>query len=195
MATRSLLLVAIAALAACCHLPTKSDAAAPAGEPMTAITYHPIGVIHSPFQQQKGTPIQPTYAGPARGRIEVAPQYRAALADLAGFERVWLLYDFDRAGPFAPMVTPYRDTVARGLFATRAPTRPNRIGISAVKLIAVEADGLVVEEIDVLDGTPLLDIKPYVPAFDAYPQAKAGWLDQQGSGRTEADDRFVPGKD
>ena len=142
---------------------------------MKDITYHPIGVIHSPFKEQQGTPIQPVYAGPVQGRIVLAEPYRAALADLAGFERVWLLYDFDRAGPFAAKVKPYRDIQERGLFATRAPTRPNRIGISAVKLVSDESDGIVVEEIDVLDGTPLLDIKPYVPDFDAQTDVRTGW--------------------
>jgi len=121
----------------------------------------------------------------------LAEQYRSALTDLTGYERVWLIYDFDRAGPFAPKVTPYRDTHERGLFSTRAPARPNRIGISAVKLVSVESDGIVVEESDVLDGTPLLDIKPYVPAFDSYPHAKAGWLDEAKGGRNKADNRFV----
>lgn len=185
MTKHSTLLAAFAAFAAC---------ATPPQSPMADISYHPIGVIRSPFSQQQGTPIQPVFAGPARGRVEVDPRYREALADLAGFERVWLLYDFARAGSYQEKVTPYRDTTPRGLFATRAPTRPNRIGISAVKLIAVEADGLVVEEIDVLDGTPLLDIKPYVPQFDAYPQAKAGWLEQKNNERTAADDRFETGK-
>jgi tRNA-Thr(GGU) m(6)t(6)A37 methyltransferase TsaA len=160
---------------------------------MPDITYHPIGVIHSPFREQAGTPIQPAFAGPARGRVAIDVAYREALADLAGFERVWLIYHFDRAGPFAPRVTPYLDSQPRGLFATRAPARPNRIGVSAVKLMAVEADGLVVEGIDVLDGTPLLDVKPYVPAFDVFPTARAGWLDAARSGRTQADARFEPG--
>jgi tRNA-Thr(GGU) m(6)t(6)A37 methyltransferase TsaA len=191
-------LAATAVVAACApgarrHAPpTLPVTEATAQAHMTDITYHPIGVIQSPFKQQQGTPIQPAYAGPVRGRIVIAEPYRAALADLAGFERVWLLYDFDRAGPFVPKVTPYRDSHERGLFATRAPTRPNRIGISAVKLVAVESDGIVVEEIDVLDGTPLLDIKPYVPAFDSYPQAKAGWFDETQGGRTQADNRFAP---
>lgn len=193
MSRRSLSFAGVAMLAACASQPPQTGEP-PVGGPLPAITYQPIGVIHSPFHEQKGTPIQPAFAGPARGRIVLEPQFRAALADLAGFERVWLLYDFDRAGPFTAKVTPYRDTVARGLFATRAPTRPNRIGISAVKLVAVEEDGLLVEEIDVLDGTPLLDIKPYVPQFDAYPHAKAGWLDEKGSGRTTADERFEPGR-
>jgi tRNA (Thr-GGU) A37 N-methylase len=126
-----------------------------------------------------------------RGRIEVARVPRGA-----GRPR-WLrthlaASDFDHAGSFQAKVTPHRDITPRGLFATRAPTRPNRIGISAVKLIVVEADGLVVEEIDVLDGTPLLDIEPRA-AVRLHRQAKAG-LDQKNNDRTAADDRFEPGK-
>jgi tRNA-Thr(GGU) m(6)t(6)A37 methyltransferase TsaA len=156
------------------------------------VLFRPIGRIHSPFTEQAGTPIQPTFAGPVRGRIQIDEPYRAALADLEGFDRVWLVYHFDRARAFVPKVIPYRDSSQeRGLFATRAPARPNPIGMSAVRLVRIESDGIVVEEIDVLDGTPLLDLKPYVPAFDAYPAAKAGWLDEARDGREQADDRFV----
>lgn len=112
-----------------------------------------------------------------------------ALADLAGFERLWLLYHLDRAAAFKPRVVPYRDTVERGLFATRSPSRPNPIGLSAVRLISVERDGLLVEGLDVLDETPLLDIKPYVPEFDSHPSSKAGWF--ESALKTErADGRF-----
>jgi tRNA-Thr(GGU) m(6)t(6)A37 methyltransferase TsaA len=160
------------------------------------VSLRPIGVIHSPYREQAGTPIQPVYAGATRGQVVVFEDYRGALADLAGFDRVWLIYHLDRARPYAgPLVVPYRDDRERGLFATRAPSRPNPIGMSAVTLVAVEGDGLCVEGIDVLDGTPLLDIKPYVPAFDAYPAARAGWFDLERRGRTTADARFERKKD
>lgn len=187
----SVLLGSVAAVLLCaafsgCRSTMTSDQAS------DEIRYRPIGRIHSPFTEQAGTPIQPTYAGPVRGKVLIDEPFRAALADLDGFDRVWLVYHFDRARAFVPEVVPYRDSSqARGLFATRAPTRPNPIGMSAVKLIAVEDDGIVVEEIDVLDGTPLLDLKPYVPAFDAYPEARAGWLDGTAGGLERADDRFV----
>jgi tRNA-Thr(GGU) m(6)t(6)A37 methyltransferase TsaA len=88
------------------------------------------------------------------------------------------------------MITPYLDDHSRGVFSTRAPSRPNRIGLSPVELVAVERNLLRVRSIDVLDGTPLLDIKPYVPRFDSFPNSRAGWLDSATSGRIVADDRF-----
>jgi len=149
-----------------------------------------IGIIRSPFTKARGTPIQPAYADGAEGTVVVDDPYIGALDDLEGFDRVWLVYWLDRAGPWTPKVTPYRDTVERGLFATRAPSRPNPIGMSAVRLVERQDAQLVVSGIDVLDGTPLLDIKPYVPTVDAWPDAVAGWYDRPGADRTRADDRF-----
>jgi tRNA-Thr(GGU) m(6)t(6)A37 methyltransferase TsaA len=154
------------------------------------IEFQPIGVVHSPFKEQQGTPIQPAYGQNARGKVEIFAPYRAALKDLSGFTRVWLIYYFDRAKSWQPMVQPYRDIQKRGLFATRAPARPNAIGISTVKLVSVEEDCIEVEGIDILDGTPLLDIKPYVPRFDSYPEEKAGWLDNEAIDKKAADERF-----
>ena len=152
-----------------------------------------IGVIHTPFSQQRGTPIQPAFAGETRGEVLLDQPHRLALQDLDGFERIWLIYLFHEARRWKALVTPFLDTQQRGLFATRAPSRPAPIGISAVRLIAVKEDRLIVEGVDILDGTPLLDIKPYVPKFDAFPESAAGWLDSAGS-RTkpqgQADDRF-----
>lgn len=150
----------------------------------------PIGVIRSPHRAPAGTPIQPCYAQGAEGEVVVREDLEPALMDVEGFERIWLLYAFDRAGSFEPRVTPYRDTQEHGLFATRAPSRPNPLGISVVRLIARADNVLRVCDVDVLDGTPLLDIKPYVPEFDAYPDAKAGWLDQRRDERRVADARF-----
>jgi tRNA (adenine37-N6)-methyltransferase len=153
------------------------------------IVLRPIGVIHTPHGEQAGTPIQPAYAQGVRGTVTLLDEYADALADLSGFERIWLLYQFDRAGAWKPRVVPYRDVVERGLFATRAPTRPNPIGMSVVRLLSVESNVLEVEGVDMLDGTPLLDLKPYVPEFDAHPESRAGWLDG-GALRTQADGRF-----
>jgi tRNA-Thr(GGU) m(6)t(6)A37 methyltransferase TsaA len=158
---------------------------------MSEIVYQPIGVIHSPHMQQAGTPIQPTYATDVRGQVVVYDEYAGALADLDGFDHIWLLYHFDRAKPYgSARIVPYRDDRARGLFATRVPSRPNPIGMSVVKLISVESNTVVVEGIDVLDGTMLLDIKPYVAAFDAHPEANAGWLAEARCGSHTADERF-----
>jgi len=156
----------------------------------TPITLTPIGVIRSPHKTAAGTPIQPTYAGKFEGQVIVDDSYEEALDDIERFDRVWLIYLLDRTGAYRPKVVPYRDTREHGLFATRSPCRPNPIGLSAVQLIARNRNILRVNGIDVLDGTPLLDIKPYVPEFDAYPVSKAGWLDEGRSDRTQADDRF-----
>jgi tRNA-Thr(GGU) m(6)t(6)A37 methyltransferase TsaA len=122
--------------------------------------------------------------------VTVDEHLEPALEDIEEFERVWLVYWFDRAGPFKPRVVPYRDTREHGLFATRSPCRPNPIGLSVVRVLGRHGRTLRVSGIDVLDGTPLLDIKPYVPAFDAYPSSKAGWLDESHEHRELADGRF-----
>jgi len=153
-------------------------------------SYQPIGVIRSPHRVAAGTPIQPAYADQSEGQVVVDMEFEAALADIDGFERIWLVYSFDRAGPFKPRVVPYRDTREHGLFATRSPCRPNPIGISAVRLVGRERNVLHVSGLDILDGTPLLDIKPYVPQFDAHTASRAGWLDDSETDRRLADGRF-----
>ena len=152
--------------------------------------FTPIGIVRSPFKTQDGTPIQPSYAEDAIGEIVLEPEYADALSDLSGFERIWIIYTFHCAAPFKHHVVPYRDTVDRGLFATRAPCRPNPIGLSVVKLERVEGNVLHVSDLDMLNGTPVLDIKPYVPDFDAHPNSKAGWLDLKRTSRQRADERF-----
>ena len=159
-------------------------------EKQPEIFIRPIGIIRSPHASAAGTPIQPTYAKQVQGEVIVEESFAAALADIEGFERIWLVYQFDRAGPFKLRVIPYRDTQEHGLFATRAPTRPNPIGFSVVQLLGRERNVLRVSGLDILDGTPLIDIKPYVPEFDAYPDSKAGWLDKRREDRREADSRF-----
>jgi len=150
----------------------------------------PIGIIRTGFIEAVGTPIQPAYAKQAEGQVIVDEEFEPALADLEGFERLWLIYWMDRASPFKPMVVPYRDTRKHGLFATRSPCRPNPIGLSVVRLLRREGRILHVADIDILDGTPLLDIKPYVPEFDAHPSSKAGWFDACRVDRKVADRRF-----
>jgi tRNA (adenine37-N6)-methyltransferase len=157
---------------------------------MSDIVFHPIGVIHSPFKQQEGTPIQAALAGDAMGWIDVNPDYIPALQDLQEFERIWVLYHLDRTADFKPLVTPYLDTATHGLFATRSPARPNPIGMSVLRLLAIAETRIDVVGIDILDGTPLLDIKPYVPKFDAFTGARAGWFDRVTTRNTEADSRF-----
>jgi tRNA-Thr(GGU) m(6)t(6)A37 methyltransferase TsaA len=137
-------------------------------------------------------PIQPVSANSAAGTVDLLPEYAAGLRDLEGFSHILLVYHFHRSRGFALSVTPYLDTVPRGLFATRAPNRPNPIGLSLVRLVRIEGSRLHVENLDVLDGTPLLDIKPHVPEFDCAPGARIGWLKKAGARmRTRvADDRF-----
>jgi tRNA (adenine37-N6)-methyltransferase len=157
----------------------------------------PIGVIETPFREPRGTPIQPSRANGARGKVRLDPRFRDGLKDLAGFERIWLIYWFHKAPESSLLITPFLDKRQRGVFATRAPARPSPIGISAVRLLAIREGVLEVADIDIVDGTPLLDIKPYVPEFDCYPNSKAGWFDESSSRRRLADDRFdavPPGK-
>ena len=156
----------------------------------TAMKIVPIGLIHSPFKDTGGTPIQPHYAKGVRGTVEIEPKFAEGLRDLDGFERIWLIYWFHRSRPYELTVVPYRDTVPRGLFATRAPSRPNSIGLTSVKLLEVSGNRLVVEDVDILDETPLLDIKPYVPKADAYECQRIGWLQSNAADRDRADDRF-----
>jgi tRNA-Thr(GGU) m(6)t(6)A37 methyltransferase TsaA len=150
----------------------------------------PIGIIWSPFKEPKNTPIQPVFAEDTEGTVEVFAPFRDGLQDLDGFDRIWLIYLLHRASKVQMLVTPFRDTCVRGVFATRAPCHPNAIGMSAVRIVKVENGRIQVAGIDVLDGTPLLDIKPYNPAFDSFPDSRAGWYDLNREDRTHADDRF-----
>jgi tRNA-Thr(GGU) m(6)t(6)A37 methyltransferase TsaA len=141
----------------------------------------PIGFIHSPFSSLEGMPIQPTGAAGVRGRVEILPEYRAGLKDIEGFSHLILLYLFHRSSGFQLEVVPFLDSQPRGLFATRAPKRPNPIGLSIVRLDSVENGVLHVQDVDILDGTPLLDIKPYVSVFDRRDGVRAGWLESTGN--------------
>ena len=156
--------------------------------------WNEIGVIHTPFTRTEGTPIQPTMAEGAEGVVELDERWVEGLADLEGFEWIWLIYRLHRVGPTRLRVVPFLDDCERGVFATRAPCRPNPLGLSCVRLEAVEGRRLRVSGVDVLDGTPLLDIKPYVPRFDAHPEARAGWVDHSRQRRRRADDRFDAGE-
>jgi tRNA-Thr(GGU) m(6)t(6)A37 methyltransferase TsaA len=152
--------------------------------------FAPIGIIHSPFRQPAGTPIQPSRATGAKGVVHLDAPFRQGLRDLEGFERIWLIYYFHEAPPGQLLVRPFLDTTPRGVFATRSPVRPTPLGMSAVRLLGIQENCLEVADIDVVDGTPLLDIKPYVPEFDSYPGSRAGWFDESRSQRQCADERF-----
>ena len=145
-----------------------------------SFTIKPIVVIHSPFASPGETPIQPSFAPGVKGTVELFPEYGEGLKDLEGFSHIELIYFFHRAGEMgAPALLrkPFLDTEAHGIFATRHPARPNPIGLSVVRLVSVTGNSLEVEGIDVLDGTPLLDIKPHVPDFRAAGRTRIGWLE------------------
>jgi len=156
------------------------------------IEFEPIGIIHSPFTKPEGMPIQPSAALGIKGTVKVFENFLAALKDLDGFSHIILLYYFHRSRNFKLTVVPFLDTKPRGLFATRAPKRPNPIGFSVVKLEKIEKNVLYINKVDILDGTPLLDIKPYVPKFDAQINVKTGWLEKIGKNivNKKSDKRF-----
>ncbi len=152
-----------------------------------------IGVIRSPFRQRKGMPIQPAGARGIRGTVEVLPKYEKGLQDLEGFSHIYLLYWFHLSEGYDLTVKPFMDSEYRGIFATRAPRRPNQIGLSVVRLVSIKRNTLYIEDIDILDGTPLLDIKPFVPEFDIFNRTfRSGWLEKQAvkAEEVKSDERF-----
>ena len=151
----------------------------------------PIGIIHSPFHQEEGTPIQPVMSRGDRGWVEVFPEFVEGLVDLELYDRVWLLFWCDRAECRSLTVTPYLDDKSHGIFSTRSPARPNPVGISCVRLVKVEGNRLDIEQLDILDGTPLLDIKPYIPKFDSYEVKRAGWYGGEMPEAVRAVKRFT----
>lgn len=136
----------------------------------------PIGIIHSPFTILEDMPIQPAGAEKIAGRVLVHEEFSAGLQDLEGFSHIFLLYQFHKATRTELTVTPFLDTCRRGVFATRSPLRPNHIGLSVVRLISVDGCVLNILGVDILDGTPLLDIKPFVSAFDQVRESLNGWM-------------------
>ena len=158
----------------------------------TRIEYQPIGVIRTPFKKREGMPIQPVGADGVQGTVEVFLEFTDGLADLDGFSHIFLLYHFHRSTGASLRVTPFMDSQPRGVFSTRAPKRPNSIGISVVRLVKIKGSKLHVENVDTLDGTPLLDIKPYVPEFDHYTVDRIGWLEKarEGVRKKRSDNRF-----
>jgi tRNA-Thr(GGU) m(6)t(6)A37 methyltransferase TsaA len=138
--------------------------------------YNPIGLIHSPHKDKEQCPIQPLYADEAEGRVEVFTPFEDGLKDIESFSHLYLIYLFDRRGEMRLLRPTFLDDRPHGIFASRHPCRPNGIGLSIVSLVRREGNVLVVKGVDVLDGTPLLDIKPYIPRFDAVDSASNGWV-------------------
>lgn len=160
---------------------------------MTPVVLHPIGTISTPHKKLEDMPIQPGGAQKTRGTVVVDKAFTEGLDDLDGFSHIILIYQFHLSKGFKLRVKPFLDDRIRGLFSTRAPRRPNPIGLSVVSLVKRDGNRLDVRGIDVLDGTPLLDIKPYVPAFDAPEVTSLGWLEgKQGLERNiRSDSRFA----
>jgi len=142
------------------------------------IIYRPVGVIHSEHTVAEKTPIQPVYARGCKGVVEIYPEFEDGLSDLEGFSHLYLIYHFHRAEPAQLLVKPFLQDVMRGIFSTRAPRRPNAIGLSIVELIRREGNTLHLDGVDILNGTPLLDIKPYTAKFDFFQTTRNGWQDE-----------------
>lgn len=159
---------------------------------MREIVYKPIGILHSPFKDPVGTQIQPSAAAGISATVEIFPEYEEGLKDLEGFSHIILLYHFHLSKPYKLTVKPFMDENYHGVFATRSPSRPNPIGISTVRLLKIEKNVLYIQNVDVLDKTPILDIKPYVPEFDINEDIKRGWLENNihKLGWTRDDGRF-----
>jgi len=156
------------------------------------IIFKPIGIIHSPFKDRKGMPIQPIGAQGVKGQIEIFPEFKEGLKDLDGFSHIILLFNFHLSTDYKLLVKPFMEETIRGVFATRAPRRPNQIGMSIVKLESVEDNILHISSVDIVDGTPILDIKPYVKRIDCVESEKNGWLEKKVNkfDNKISDDRF-----
>ena len=157
------------------------------------MNFEPIGFIHTPFDQADGTPIQPKAAHACVGTIILSPEYVAGLRDLEGFSHIILLYVFDRISTAQLTVKPFLDDREHGIFATRAPARPNPIGLSIVRLLRITDNLITFSGADMLNNTPLLDIKPYVPSFDQHIVDRIGWLEDRVNRLSETSDdgRFL----
>lgn len=159
---------------------------------LDAVVFSPIGVIHSPFTKTEGVPIQPSAGRGVKGTVEMNPELAAGLKDLEGFSHIILIYQFHLSEGYDLEVVPFLDDTPRGVFATRAPRRPNPIGLSIVRLTSISGNILGIEDVDIVDGTPLLDVKPFVPVFDHRQTDSVGWVAGKESvvPHTTADKRF-----
>lgn len=156
-----------------------------------------IGVIRTPFTDLQGMPIQPCGAREVTGEVVINPELQEGLKDLDGFSHIYLIYHLHKAAQKKLTVVPFMDTVPRGVFATRSPVRPSHLGLSIVELLSVEENRIKVRGVDILDGTPLLDIKPYIHAFDCPENASSGWMtaDRKEVEDKRSDQRFVEKSD
>ena len=157
------------------------------------IIFEPIGIIHSPFTSLEKMPIQPTSETSSLGTIEIKPEFVNGLKDLEGFSHIYLIYHFHKAHQSKLTVTPFLDKKPHGIFSTRAPSRPNPIGLSLVKLTRIDGNLVYVDDIDILNGTPLLDLKPYIPEFEGANDIRIGWLAKEKGNiqKKKSDKRFL----
>jgi len=144
------------------------------------VTFNYIGIIQTPFTKTKNMPTQPSRAEGMQGKLLIYPKYQKGLLDLEGFSHIFVIYHLHKIGGFHLTVTSWLDTSPHGVFATRTPKRPNPIGLSLVHLVSIEENVLTLENVDMLDGTPVLDIKPYVPVIDQGQNIRVGWLEEKG---------------
>jgi len=157
------------------------------------ITYKSIGIIYTEFNDIDGMPVQPSGSGNAKGKIILNDEFVPGLFDLEGFSHITLIYHLHKVTSYKLYVVPFIDNKSHGIFATRAPTRPNAIGISTVKLINIEGNTLIIEDVDMLNETPLLDIKPFYPKYDNRKKVKYGWLEAKEHvdiNKIKSDNRF-----
>ncbi len=157
------------------------------------IIYKPIGIIYTPFKEARGTPIQPDAARDIEGTVEVFPEYQKGLKDLNNFSHIILIYHFHLSKQYSLEVIPFMDNNHHGIFSTRASSRPNPVGLSVVRLIKIEENTLFIKDADIVNGTPLLDIKPFVAEFDSATVKNKGWLEKNVNKlkKTRDDGRFI----
>lgn len=160
---------------------------------MKRIAYSPIGIIHSPHKKATGIPIQSSMAMDVQGVIELFPEFSKGLTDLEDFSHLILIYHFHKSNGYELLVRPFLDDSSHGIFCTRAPIRPNSIGLSVVRLLIIESSSIFFSGNDMLDQTPLLDIKPYISDFDSFEDCVMGWYDRKNTKRQTplSDDRFI----
>ncbi len=154
--------------------------------------YKPVGIIHSKYKKKEGVPIQGVLSKDSKGWIEIFPEYKDGLIDLDVFSHIFLIYQFHLSKGYSLLTKPFLEDKEHGIFATRAPKRPNPIGISIVKLEKIEENKLYIDEVDIIDGTPLLDIKPFIPEFDSRENTNVGWIGSKlkNKDRHISDNRF-----
>ena len=156
------------------------------------IEIKPVGIIHSPFKTVENMPIQPSAAKDVSGTIEIFPEFTEGLADLDGFSHIYIIFHLHRVRGHKLRVIPFLDTVERGIFSTRSPARPNPVGLSVAEIISVKKNIIEIRGVDMLDGSPVIDIKPFVPDFESCENVRKGWFEGKTGNalKTRSDERF-----